>query len=87
MHALPVQKRLVEHRAAVKRGDTKNGVAVHAWGQQHRVDWEGASVLEQEPRYWKRRVLEAIKIWKHTNTTNLDCGLMLNSIWTPFLSR
>ena len=32
-------------------------------------------VLEQEPRYWKRCVLEAIHIMKHDNSTN--------SIWTP----
>ena len=25
------QKRLVEHKAAVRRWDTKNGIAVHAW--------------------------------------------------------
>ena len=32
-----LKKRLVEHRAAVRRGDTcnKNGIAVHAWEQQH----------------------------------------------------
>ena len=62
------QKGLVEHKNAVKRGDTKNGVAVHTWGQQHWVDWEEASVLEQEPGYWKMRVLEATEIRKHTNT-------------------
>ena len=49
---------------------------MHTWGQQHWVDWEEASVLEQEPGYWNTRVLEAIEIWKHTNTTNLDCGLL-----------
>ena len=64
---------MVERKAAVKRGDTNNGVAVHAWEQQHSVDWEEASVLEQEPRYWKRRILEAIEIRKHENNTNLDC--------------
>ena len=54
-------KRLVEHKAAMKRCDTKNGIAVHAWEQQHRVNWDEASVLAREPRYW-RRVLEAIEI-------------------------
>ena len=51
-----LQKRLVEHKAAVRRGDTNNGIAVHAWDHQHRVDWESASVMKQEPGYWKRRV-------------------------------
>ena len=45
-----LKKRLVEHKAAVKRCDTKNGIAVHAWKQQHRVNWDEASVLVQEPR-------------------------------------
>ena len=62
---LCVNERLVEHKAAVRRGDTNNGIAVHAWDHQHRVDWEKASVLKQEPGYWKRRVLEAIEIQRH----------------------
>ena len=81
-----LKKRLAEHKAAVKRGDVKNGIAVHAWEHQHRVDWDEASVLTQEPRYWKRRVLEAVEIQKHVENTNLDCGLSLNPIWTPYLS-
>ena len=81
-----LQKRLMEHKAAVRRGDTNNGIAVHAWDHQHRVDRENASVLKQEPGYWKRRVLEAIEIQRHAENTNLDCGLTLNSIWTPFLT-
>jgi len=81
-----LKKRLVEHKAAVKRGDTKNGIAVHAWERQHRVNWDEADVLVQEPRYWRRRVLEAVEIQKHAENTNLDCGLSLNPIWTPYLS-
>ena len=81
-----LQKRLTEHKAAVRRGDRNNGIAVYAWDHDHRVDWEAARVLEQEPCYWKRRTLEAIHIMSHGNTTNLDCGLTLNSIWTPFLT-
>ena len=76
----------MEHKSAVKRHDTKNGIAVHAWEHQHRVNWDEACVLVQEPKCWKRRVLEAIEIHKHAENTNLDCGLSLNSIWTPFLS-
>ena len=29
---------LVEPKAAVRRGDTNNGIVVHAWEHQHRVD-------------------------------------------------
>ena len=57
-----LQKRLTEHKAAVRRGDQKNGVAVHVQNNDHRVDWEAAHVIEQEPWYWPRRVREAIHI-------------------------
>ena len=48
-------------KAAVRRGDMNNGITVHTWDHQHRVDRENASVLKQEPEYWKTRVLEAIQ--------------------------
>ena len=59
-----MKKRIVEHKHAVRRKDKKNRIAVHANGHNHRVDWEGANVLEQEPKYWRRRILEAIHIHK-----------------------
>ena len=49
-----LKKRLMEHKAAVRRGDRNNGIVVHAWDHDHRVDWEAARVLELEPQYWKR---------------------------------
>ena len=78
-----LKKRLVEHRAAAKRGDTKNGITVHAWEHQHRVDLDEASVLAEEPRYW---ILEAMEIQKHAENTNLDCGLAFSPIWALYLS-
>lgn len=85
-----LQKRLTEHKAAVRRGDRKNGIAVHVQDHDHRVDWEAAQVIEQEPRlpYWPRRIREAIHIANRDGaTTNLDCGLSLDSIWSPFMNR
>ena len=76
----------MEHKSAVRRGDERNGIAAYAKRYKHEVDWERAEVLEQKPRYWKRRVLEAIEIQSHARTTNLDCGLKLHPIWTPFFS-
>ena len=80
-----LQRRLKEHEYAVKRGDERNGIAVHAKTHHHQVNWDGAEVLLQESRYWKRRVLEAIEITKHAKTANLDCGLKLDPAWTPFV--
>ena len=35
--------RLSEHRQAVKRGDPKNGIAVHVQKTNHCINWEGAT--------------------------------------------
>ena len=75
-----LKKRIMEHRYAVRRRDDKNRIAVHANSHNHKMDWEGAKVLEQELRYWKRRILEAIHIHRYSLTSNLDCGLDLNAI-------
>ena len=56
-----LQKKLMEYKAAVRRGDTNNGIAVHAWDHQHRVDWENSSVMKQEPGYWKRSLRVATR--------------------------
>ena len=40
-----LRKTLVEHKSAVKRGDEKNGIAVHAKKYKHEVVWEKAEVL------------------------------------------
>ena len=34
-----LEKRLSVHKNAVKKTDTKNGIAVHSWTKQHQVDW------------------------------------------------
>ena len=57
-----LEKRLSEHKNAVKKHDTKNGIAVHSWTNQHQVDWEAAKTREMEGNYWRRRVLEALHI-------------------------
>ena len=65
----------------METGDWKNGVAVHACDEGHSVEWEGAKILESEPHYLKRRVLEAI--WVNRNS-NLDCHLVLKQTWLPY---
>ena len=82
-----LKKRIVEHRRAVKNCDRNNGVAVHAWDEGHSVNWEGARVRCNEPNMWKRKVLEAIHIKLQPLTSNLDCGLTMDSVWLPFLKH
>ena len=82
-----LEKRLSEHKGAVKRHDVKNGIAVHAWNEQHRVDWEAANckVKQVETNYSKRRTVEAIHIHQQQKTSNLDCGRILSPVWHPLL--
>ena len=49
----------MEHKAAVRRGDRNNGSAVHAWDEDHRIDWEGANIKEVKQQLCKRQALEA----------------------------
>ena len=76
------QKRITEHKYAVKTNDRKNSIAVHAWDMGHQPDWDAAEILAIESHYQKRWVLEAIWIQKTPQTCNLDCGLILDQAWT-----
>ena len=80
-----LEKRLSEHRGAVKRNDLKNGIAVHTWKTQHKLDWEAATVKQVETNYTRQKIIEAIHIKKQKVTFNLDCGRSLNSVWQPLL--
>ena len=51
-----LEKRLIEHKTVVKKHDTKNGIAVHSWTNQHQVNQDVATVKHEERGYWKRRV-------------------------------
>ena len=82
-----LKQRLMEHKGAVRREDRKNGIATHAWDEDHRVNWQEARVVTVEPSYWKRRMREALRIQSVGSTSNLDCGLTLDPVWLQFLDR
>jgi len=67
------------------RDRAHNICAGHAWNSQHPVNWDGARVRCFEQHMWRRKVLEAIVIWQTDNSSNLDCGLNLNQVWSPLL--
>ena len=56
-----LKTRISEHKQAVKKGDEKNGIAVHAHTTNHSIDWEGARVHGTARGFWKRRTMEAIQ--------------------------
>ena len=50
------EKKLKEHRGAVRRNDVTNGIAVQAWKTEPKVDWEAATVKQVETRaHYTRR--------------------------------
>jgi len=81
-----LKKQISEHKQAVRRLDSNNGIAVHVQLQDHPIDWEGECVTENEQRYWRRRVLEAIHIQNRPHSMNLDCGLHLSGFWNSTLA-
>ena len=82
-----LKKRLKEHDYSVRRGDQKNGRAVHAWEKEHRVNWAAAKVRIVGTNLRKRKVLEAITIKGEKQNNNLDCGLQLSTVWNTLLEQ
>ena len=78
--------RIGEHKQAVKRGDPRNGIAVHAHQSQHAINWDGAKVKRSVSGCWKRRATEAIHIRLSEGTMNLDNDLQLPTMWNPILN-
>ena len=79
--------RLGEHRQPVRRGDDKNGIAVHVQKCNHSIDWEGARVEQVITNYWKRRTAETILIRQQSPTMNLDLFYLLNTLNTINLEK
>ncbi len=66
---------------------TKMDISVHAWKKSHRVNWNESRVLNMVPNHFHRRLTEALIIQSTNTTSNLDKGLELSSMWTPFLQE
>ena len=58
---------------------------MHAWDEEHRVEWEGVRILEQS--YWKRRVLEANWIKKSNKNWNFNFNLVSNHTWLVHINH
>lgn len=67
--------RMKEHQRAVRGGDTNaSAIAEHAWGKQHQIDWGAAEVLDTNPSWRPRCLLESWHIHKEPSTMNRDRG-------------
>ena len=57
------------------------------WTENHVVDWKEAKVIKLEQVTWRRKILEAIHMQQEKrSTTNLDYGVHLSPIWSPFVA-
>ena len=67
--------RMKEHQRAVRGGDTNaSAIAEHAWGHQHQIDWGAAEVLDSNPNWHPRCLLESWHIHKERKSMNRDRG-------------
>ena len=76
---------MAEHKRAVKNKDPLNGIAVHVQKTAHNINWQEARILARENNWGRRRVLEALEIQQRRLKMNLDVGLLLDRLWTPFV--
>ena len=75
-----MKMRVTEHNQTVRKGDKRNGIALHAHTTNHSIDWEGAHVHRTAHGFWKRRTLEALP--DSQGTSHHEPWL-----WTPPLPR
>ena len=75
-----LQKRVTEHKYAVRIHSVKNDIAVHTWSRGHRVDWDSARAVALAPYSWERRVTEALHIRQQANNNK-------PRLWPPHQSH
>ena len=71
-----LKTRINEHKAAVKHARTEeSAVDEHVWVSKHQVDFQAATVLEEETNLHQRLALESWHIKKHS-TFNWEAGTL-----------
>ena len=78
--------RMLEHKRAVKHGDPRNAISVHANSTGHPIDWPKSTILAYENNWQRRKIRKAITIKRTPNTINTDPGAHINITWIPFIS-
>ena len=77
-----------EHLRHTKNGKVEaSAVADHVWNHDHRIDWDGARVLDKERNWTSRKIREALHIAKNRPDMNKDRGLLLSSRWTKLVTK
>ena len=72
--------RLKEHKTNCEKAELeKSVVAKHSWTNDHRIEWNEASILATESHKFSRKMRESIEIEKHS-TIDQE-GKSLNNTW------
>jgi len=71
----------------LKSSKKDNGLAFHHHKTGHQFDFENTIILGKEKSYWRRLILEGIRIKFSDNLVNLQAGYEIDNIWTPMLEE
>ena len=72
-----LEQRIKEHRKAVSTFNTDtSALAEHVLTEDHRIDWEAVSILDQHPYTQSRCLVESWYINHLPNTLNRERGLL-----------
>ena len=75
------EKRLSEHKRAIRNGDANNALFVHMSTQNHPMDWENTKLIYKEKDEKKRKIVEAA-----VKNANLNDGFYkFNSLTTNYV--
>nr|CAB3248364.1 glucosylceramidase-like [Phallusia mammillata] len=81
-----LNSRLKEHKVAVKNMDVnKSALCEHVFVCDHRINWNDAQVLKQEPNWSKRLVFESCLINSNSNVLNRNDGKNLSAVFRDIL--
>ncbi len=83
----PLGERVKQHKAKTAAADMLNGPAYHTFHHDHKVDFEGALILDTEKQTWLRKTKEALFIRaanpgrELTQVMNQDRGYTISKCW------
>jgi predicted GIY-YIG superfamily endonuclease len=83
----PLGDRVKQHKAKTAAADMLNGPAYHTFHHDHKVDFEGALILDTEKQTWLRKTKEALFIRaanpgrELTQVMNQDRGYTISKCW------
>ena len=80
-----INERVEEHKRSVCRMDTNNSITVHVMNTSHVIAWDQATIITQETHRLKRKIKEAMQIFK-TPCITMDAGLHLDPIWNDIIN-